>query len=186
MRPSTIVLSVISVVCPASLAKSPVSTTTDVFYWPPLAPEPSVLARISHDPITSSKPELISYSPPNPTSSENKKTQSPIDQDTVQIGLYIPTAKSKRWVGTLTSLSALSGSREHKSILRLHLNPSNEIYHVSLIPSSTLTVSSTSTGPIVELVPSEPGPRPHLNQPIVVSPDGAGPEEVSEKTLFQK
>ena len=77
---------------------------------------------------------------------------------------------------------------DSKPTVQLHLGPRNEFYHVSVKLSSSLSseTSAAESEPVVELVPSTAGPRPHLNRPIVVSPDGQGPQEVVEKTLFQK
>lgn len=103
----------------------------------------------------------------------------------VRIGLYTSTsANPSQWIGTLTSRAVLS--KIAANVIRLHLDSSNEIYHVSLTPASASTASSASPGPVIELVASDAGPRPHLNRPIVLSPDGGNPDEAAEKTLFQK
>lgn len=153
------------------------SITTDLFYWPLSAPKPALLARIAYDP-TSLKPELLSYTPP-PVSEDLP------DNQIVRVGLYTSTpASPNQWVGSLTSLAAL---REHDApILQLHLGPSKEVYHVSVMSANVSTTSPSSSSPIVELVGPETGPRPHLNRPVVVGPDGANPDEPVEKTFFQK
>ncbi|PLB50529.1 hypothetical protein P170DRAFT_445814 [Aspergillus steynii IBT 23096] len=181
MRSSTILLSVILVICSGCLASHSL-VTADVFYWPVSSLEPSILARISYDPATTSTPDLVSYTPPSPTNDAEV-------QDLVRVGLFKSTlTHSNQWIGTLTSLSVLSKARNPQAVIRLHLDSSNEIYHVSLTPksTSTSTASSSSSGPIIELVTSDAGPRPHLNRPIIVSPDGGNPEDAVEKTLFQK
>ncbi|KAK1141427.1 hypothetical protein N8T08_009099 [Aspergillus melleus] len=176
MRSSIIIFSVVLAICSGCLASS--SFTTDIFYWPLSSPEPSLLACISYDPAIISTPDLVSYHPPSPTNDAE-------DQDMVRIGLYTSTsANPSQWIGTLTSRAVLS--KIAANVIRLHLDSSNEIYHVSLTPTSASTASSASPGPVIELVASDAGPRPHLNRPIVLSPDGGNPDEAAEKTLFQK
>ncbi|KAL4987144.1 hypothetical protein BDW68DRAFT_178092 [Aspergillus falconensis] len=158
----------------SSPALSSYSPQLEILYWPVANPEPSALAHVSYDPA-SLKSELIDYSPPTDSS-----------HDLARVGFYVATLTDpKQWVGTLISPSALMGDdSSQKPTLRLHISLSNEIYHVSL--GSTAASSTSSSGSIgIELVADELGPSPHLNRPIVVSPDGKNPEE-PEKTLFQK
>jgi hypothetical protein len=138
-------------------------TTTDIFYWPIGAASPSVLARVTFDPTTLTS-SVTSYNTPDST------------DDLVRIGLY--TASSKQWVGSLASLSSLT-DKSQQPTFRLHLGPTNEVYHVSL-------ASSTATSAQAELVLSEAGAQPHLNRPVVVSPDGTDAEAVEEKSMLQK
>ncbi|KAL2836046.1 hypothetical protein BJY01DRAFT_222582 [Aspergillus pseudoustus] len=150
----------------------------EILYWPVSNPQPSVLAQVSYDP-TSLRSDLIDFTPPGAADTS---------EDLVRVGFYIPTPTNpKQWVGTLTSFAALHGDNAQKPTLRLHISPSNEVYSVSLAsdPSSTFS-SSSSPNLHLEIVTDELGPRPHLNRPIVVGPDGKSPEEVPEKTLFQK
>ncbi|OOQ85784.1 hypothetical protein PEBR_23817 [Penicillium brasilianum] len=148
-------------------------SSTDIFYWPVGASQPSVLARVAYDP-TSLKSNVLAYNPPNPNQAD----------DLVRLGLYTATSTNpKQWTGSLVSLSSLAGA-EHPPTLRLHLGPASEVYHVSL---AAFEPASAKTGePRVELVASETGTQPHLNRPVVVGPDGGNAEEVPEKTLFQK
>ncbi|KAL4994812.1 hypothetical protein BDV10DRAFT_144181 [Aspergillus recurvatus] len=159
----------------SSPALSSYSPQLEILYWPIANPEPSALAHVSYDPASLNS-ELIDYSPPTDPS-----------HDLARVGFYVATLTDpKQWVGTLISSSALMGDDStQKPTLRLHVSPSNEIYHVSL--GSTAATSTSSSGSIeIELVADELGPSPHLNRPIVVGPDGKNPEEQPEKTLFQK
>lgn len=186
MRLQTAILyTVVSLLIPLAVASSPssssaLSASAIVLYWPVTSPQPTILSRVSYDP-TSLKSNVLSYDPPNNIAEHN-------DDDLVRIGLFTSTpTNSKQWVGSLTSLSSLTSNGDHKQTLRLLLGPSNEIYHVSLSLTSSSSPSNTSTTyPDVELVPGESGPRPYLNRPVVVGPDGKGTEEAVEKTLFQK
>ncbi|PKX99905.1 hypothetical protein P168DRAFT_245051 [Aspergillus campestris IBT 28561] len=162
--------------------------STDILYWPVAGvSEPSTLARISYD-SSSLKSDLISYSPPQKSLSADSDSE-----ELVRVGLYASTpANGKQWVGTITSLSSLAPKQEQgqgqgQLALRLYVSPSNEIYHVSLAPASgPAAASTTADGPTIEVVPAETGPQPHLNRPVVLSEDGQNPEEVVEKTMFQK
>jgi hypothetical protein len=162
----------------SSVALASYAPQLEILYWPVSNPQPSVLAHVSYDPA-SLKSDLIDYTPPNAVETS---------EDLVRVGFYISTPSNpKQWVGTLTSLAALRGVNVHKPTLRLHISPSNEVYSVSLASDSSVTASSSSVDNLhLQLVTDELGPRPLLNRPIVVGPDGKNPEEVPEKTLFQK
>ncbi|RDW67099.1 uncharacterized protein DSM5745_08965 [Aspergillus mulundensis] len=151
------------------------SPQLEILYWHLDQAEPLVLAHVSYDTATL-KSDLIDYSPP-PTE---------LSQGIARVGFYAATStNSRQWVGTLVSPSALTGLvASQKPILRLHVSPSNEIYHVSLDSTSVSTSSLHSI--LVELVADELGPSPHLNRPIVVGRDGKNSEEQPEKTMFQK
>jgi hypothetical protein len=118
------------------------------------------------------KSDVLSYTPP--------KNQ---DGGLVRIGLYTTTpTNTKQWVGSLVSLSALTGNEQ--PTIRLHLGPANEVYHVSLAASSA--AQSSATGLQVDLAANEVGVQPHLNRPVVVNPDGGNAEEPEEKSLLQR
>ncbi|CAG7946868.1 unnamed protein product [Penicillium salamii] len=132
---------------------------TDILYWP-LGSEPSLLARVSYDP-TSLRSD-VAFHPPA------------LKEDLVRIGIY---TSATQWVGSLVSASSLIGN----PTFRLHLDSAHQVYHVSLSAESATAATAQ-----VELVFGEPGTQPHLNRPIVVSPDGTNPEQPEEKTLLQK
>ncbi|OJJ84891.1 uncharacterized protein ASPGLDRAFT_66355 [Aspergillus glaucus CBS 516.65] len=184
---SPIILPILSsLVLFVAAASSSEQAATDILYWPVASHQPSTLGRVSYDP-TSLESNVLSYSPP---AASRKTTDAEDHTDKlVRVGLYTSTpANPKQWVGTLTSLSSLTGVGDAKPTIQLHLGPSNEVYRVSLRLSSSSSSSDATEGikPGVELVRTESGPRPHLNRPIVISPDGQGPQEVVEKTFFQK
>jgi hypothetical protein len=132
----------------------------------------------------------LSYTPPLPSANAQD------DGDLIRVGLYIAShADPKHWVGSLTSRSSFTASIP---TLTLFLGPHNEVHHVSLSFAS-LPTSPPGAGKLsrrskagsasqldVKFVVPSPGPNPSLNSPIVLSADGTGPEEVVEKTLFQK
>lgn len=154
------------------------NVSTDLFYWPVGASQPSVLARVTYDPASLSS-ETVSYHPPADDARDSL----------VRVGLYTTTpTNSKQWIGSLVSSSSLKTGEGHRPTFRLHLGPANEVYHVSLAASSVLDTKSQAkaAGPQVELVASTPGTQPHLNRPVVIRPDGQNTEEVVEKSFLQK
>lgn len=146
--------------------------SADLLAWPLAAPSPSPLARISYDPAARTA-QLLSY-------------QAPSDDGTlIRIGVASSTGRNPNlWAASLTSPASLTPSKDRLPLLRLHLGPEGEVYHVSVSVDSRNATDSTSPG--VELVQREAGPRPQLNRPVVLGPDGKNPEEAVEKTFFQK
>ncbi|OGM40396.1 hypothetical protein ABOM_010807 [Aspergillus bombycis] len=182
MRLFTVVFSVLSTINSYAQATTPDSSqriSTDIFYWPITSSEPSVFARVSYDP-NSLESNVISYSPPITVQTESSSL--------VRVGLYTSNGiDPKQWTGTLTSWSAIAGSDGQRPMLQLYLDSSNKVYFVALTLSLLeSTTASNTTSPIMKLIPLEAGPRPHLNRPVVVTPDGTIPEDVVEKTFFQK
>ncbi|KAF7591748.1 hypothetical protein BBP40_001128 [Aspergillus hancockii] len=181
MRPLSVIVPILSAMTSYSQATALSSSqpiSTDILYWPITSSKPSILARVSYDP-SSLESNVISFSPPNTVQDKS--------QSLVRVGLYTSSGPDpKQWTGTLTSWTAIVGGDGQEPVFQLYLDSANQVYHVTLMPSSDPTIVSTSTSPNVELVPVEAGPRPRLNRPVVVGPDGTNPEEVIEKTFFQK
>lgn len=149
--------------------------STDLFYWPLGVSQPSVLARITYDPASSSS-QMVSYHPPTDDARDSL----------IRVGLYTTTPTNpKQWVGSLVSSSSLAGE-DCRPTFRLHLGPADEVYHVSLAASSDTDAQVKADGPQVELVSSIPGSQPRLNRPVVSRPDGQNTEEVVEKSFLQK
>lgn len=183
---SVVILFLVGFIAAATAATSSSSSASgatfpasaEVFYWPLAALEPSLLARISYDPSTLDS-QVVSYTPPDAAKTKGEA------HDLVRIGLFVaaPAKNEKRWVGSLTSWSSLVAVDNHETpSLLFHLGPSEELYHVSLSRSSTPSSASV----VVDFARCEPGPRAQLNRPVVLSPDGKGPEEVPEKSFLQK
>lgn len=159
----------LSLLSALAAASSPLST--DIFYWSLSAAQPSRLAQVTYDPSTLQS-TITAYSPPSDVDANN---------DLLRVGLY---TSGKQWVGSLSSFAQLSPAHS-KPTLILHLGPDNEPYHVSLSPSAS---SKQQEQPDVVVVRPDPvaTPRPQLNKPKLVTPGSRGPEEVEEKTLFQR
>lgn len=149
--------------------------SADLLAWPLSSPQPSPLARISYDPA-SRQSSLDSYHPPSDDGSLIRLVLAASSSSSSD-------AKSIPWAASLTSPASLTTSEDRRPLLRLHLGPAGEVFHVSVSASDNANGTET---PAVELVGNEPGPRPQLNRPVVLGPDGKTPEEVVEKTFFQK
>lgn len=151
--------------------------SADIYHWAINVPQPSLLAKIAYNPDTLES-NVLSYTPP---------TVEGGDKDLkYRIGFYTTAADgSKQWVGSLVSQSAWTSTTSANS-LQLYLSGSqqHELYHVSLSKKDNAEEFQHSIG--VELVYPSAGALPELNKPIVVSPDGTGPQEEVEKTFFQK
>ncbi|EED18379.1 conserved hypothetical protein [Talaromyces stipitatus ATCC 10500] len=150
--------------------------SVEVYHWAVNVPQPSLLAKIAYNPDTLES-KVLSYTPPT---IENTGGNGPH----YRIGFYTTAADgSKQWVGSLVSQSALT--TQHNT-LQLYLSGSqqHDLYHVSLHKGYNADQSSDSVA--VELIYPEAGAMPELNKPIVVNPDGTGPQEEVEKTFFQK
>lgn len=149
--------------------------SADLLAWPLSSPQPSTLAHVSYDPA-SRQSSVVSYHPPAD------------DGSLIRIGLAAPSssttdANSNPWTASLTSPESLTANKDRRPLLRLHLGPAGEVFHVSISVDANLNGTDS---PAVELVGNEPGPRPQLNRPVVLGPDGKTPDEVVEKTFFQK
>jgi hypothetical protein len=157
--------------------------SADIYHWALNLPQPSLLAKIAYNPETLES-KVLSYTPPSPSANDGETEKS------YRIGFFTSAAGgSKQWVGSLVSQSALTTQNNNNNInnnvLQLYLSASqqHDLYHVSLT-KGTSDESSELIG--VELIYPDAGALPELNKPVVVSPDGTNPEEVVEKTFFQK
>lgn len=179
-RISLSIFSLLTTFVVATSSQQPLAKT-DILYWPVASPQPSLLARVSYN-STSLQSDVLSYSPPPAPS--HGQSQS---DDLVRVGLHTSTlVDPKHWIGILTSLDSLTATGDNKPAIQLHLGPSNEVYHVSVVRSTSAKDPTTETTPDIELVLPETGPSPHVNRPVVDSPDGQAPQGLVEKTFFQK
>ncbi|KAL1979908.1 hypothetical protein VTN96DRAFT_4993 [Rasamsonia emersonii] len=185
MRFSVFIFSSLLSITAAVAQSTTLPASADVFFWPVASPQPSLLAQVAYDPSTL-ETSVLSYNPPEDAN------RTPVGGDggaenLIRIGFFVPTpSNSKQWVGSLISRSSLAGEvitdDQSRPKLLLHLSPANELYHVSF----TLPSNHSSSMLDVDLVHADAGPRPHLNKPVVLGPDGKDKEEVAEKTFFQK
>ncbi|KAI9672037.1 MAG: hypothetical protein M1829_004581 [Trizodia sp. TS-e1964] len=150
-------------------AKDPTSSIT-IYQWPlsEASIAPTSLAEIQYNPRTL-EAQVVKYSPSTKESA-----------DLVRIGLYDKTTKS--WTGILTSAESLEPNYIPSIIL--YLDDSDRVWAIDFRSSP-----GGKTDPLdfsVTLATANPGPKPHLNRPVVLTAEGKLPEVVPEKTLFQK
>ncbi|KAI9820329.1 MAG: hypothetical protein M1827_005951 [Pycnora praestabilis] len=156
--------------------------TTTVYYWPLASPSPLALAQVKYNAETL-ETGIAAY-PSLPY------VKSPPPNDLVRIGLY--DSSTKVWRGSVTA--AESFKEGYQGLITLHLDNEGGVRHVGYRASR-----KPRDGPVekgkgsgkeqvlkVEVMKPVPGPQPHLNRPVVLSPDGKVPEKEVEKTLFQK
>ncbi|KLJ07923.1 hypothetical protein EMPG_16604 [Blastomyces silverae] len=207
-------LSLLSLSALSSASASAAPLSADIFYWPlsstSSSSNPLPLAQISYDPSTLQS-TINSYTPPPPQPlNDADKTIDKQADHLLRIGLYTDP-NNRQWVGTLSPLSLFTTTattttpQPQPLTLTLHLDQNNHVYHAALSssffaspppaaasPASKKSKSSSgqeaaAAPPLrVEFVRSNPSPSPHLNRAVVLSPDGTAPEEVVEKSLFQK
>jgi len=147
-----------------------------VWSWP-MNGSPQPLAGISIDSTTSAA-TVEKYTPPDTLDNS---------ESSVRIGLYDPATSA--WRGIVTSSTSFSPANQPKLVL--HMDNTKEIYHVGFEASPRAaqganTQSGSDPTLAIEIIRTKPGPKPHLNKPIVLSPDGKLPEKEQEKTLLQK
>lgn len=148
---------------------------TTVYAWP-LSSSPSRLADIEYSPVEQYI-SVLSYTPPSSPSG------------LVGVGLY--NSSTKAWLGS-TVTSAASFAPEYQGTISLHVNAEGEVWRVAFHSSRKSGLSSHNGGhtgndkPNVEILRPASAPQPHLNRPVVLSPEGKVPEKEVEKTFLQK
>jgi hypothetical protein len=98
----------------------------------------------------------------------------------LRIGLE--DAKSKSWRGVVTS--AASFREEYKKKFTIHVDEKGEPYHIGF--NAYVKGQGDEVEVEVEVVKRGAGPKPALNRPIVLNPDGKLDTKEPEKTFLQK
>merc|ERR1711939_107989 len=151
--------------------------TVDIFAWPNSAPQSATLdvyAKISYN---STVATVDSYQP----------SAALAEGDVTRVAFKHPS--SGTWSGVSTAASNFAAGKDKK--LQLHLNANGDLYHIGFKASDVggshgKTKESKKGDLSVEIVPVNKGPSPALNKPIVVNQDGSTPDQVEEKSFFQK
>lgn len=181
-------LGLLSIVVSLAAAQTSVDRTVKIYAWPISSPKPQELAQISYGSnVASSKASISKYSAPKIDSGVGAT------DELVRVGLYDPT--TNEWHGIVTSVQNFDPKYQQK--ISLHVDLDHNPWHVGLTaytkPTSTQKVRRE--GQDIELVPQAvaeivlpvPAPTPHLNKPVVLSPDGKVETEAKdEKTFLQK
>ncbi len=164
----------------ASLALSkpedPGSLRRTTVYARRLSSTPSRLAEIEYSPV-GDHARILSYTPPASSSK--------------LVGLGFYDFSTKTWLGS-TSTSAASFQPEFKGTISLHVSAEGEVWRVAFHSSSPSLKINHYDGeegtdwPMVEILRPAPAPQPHLNKPVMLSPDGKVPEKEVERSFLQK
>ena len=151
-----------------------------VYVWPLTSPSPTPLATVAYNPHTL-EASTKKYTPPKIAQAAAGSSDDDDDGQLTRVGLYSPS--TKKWSGVLTDASAFKTDLQRT--LALHLDRKGEVWHVGFHASSA--PASTGQEEVqVRLMTATPGPNPFVNKPMLVDSEGKQPEEVVEKTLFQK
>ena len=178
MRGIASITLLLSAVCVAFAAET--QKTVDVFAWPFSSAKPQQFAKVSYRyPSLNATVQLHSL----PKTSDN--------QELVRIGFYRST---DAWSGIATSAQSFGTDREKR--LRLIVDSDGDPYHIGFSgmpissPADRQGYSNVGDGNpdqvLVEVVRQSPGPLPHLNKPVVLSPEGKVEDKEPEKSFFQK
>lgn len=181
MQLFTSLLVLLGALTTVSGAVDPVSVrSTTVYAWPLSSSSPSKLAEIEYNPAERST-SVLSYSPPKIPSSSSKEL--------VRIGVY--NSSTKAWLGS-TVTSAASFEPDFQGTIRLHVDAEGEVWRAAFHSARRITPSDQDSrnaeiGKLrVEVLRPVPAPQPHLNKPVVLSPDGKVPEVEVERSFLQK
>lgn len=150
--------------------------TTNIFAWPLTNPQPTTLAKITHN---TTHATVNAYTPPKLSPSDSL----------VRIGFHPNPADKTSWTGVATSASNFADDNRQK-VLSLHLNHAGVVSHVSFKTGKGRSPAqggkSKDGGLVVEVVRIAAGPQPVLNKPVVLRDDGKVEGEEGEKSFFQK
>lgn len=168
-------------------AQSVTNQKITVFAWPMDASRPQELGTFTYSTGTTPASSLTSYKPPNVPIKAGE--EAPL----VRVGLQDP--KTKEWRGVVTSANGFGSNFQQK--ISLHVDLEHQPWHVGFSaypkPSPTKRVRRRGEEPevvpqvVTEVITPEPAPTPHLNRPVVVSPEGkVEGKDQEEKTFLQK
>ncbi|KAI9757297.1 MAG: hypothetical protein M4579_003508 [Chaenotheca gracillima] len=172
---------------------APALSTSTLTLWPLNKPAPIPWLKVIYNPLTLttiSTTTLLDPTSiiPNP-SSPNEASDS--SENLLRVGLAPSekhSAASTPWrSGVLATTEAFLKSDEFEKIVTLHLDGKGpEAYGVGFRTWRPTAAGTGQGGVRVEVSQMKSGPSPHLNKPVVLSPDGKGPVVEEEKTFFQK
>ena len=127
--------------------------------------------QIEYD-ASKSTASVISYSPPTSFTSSLPY---------LRIGLSDP--ETGHWRGIVTDAATFTDQYKKKFVL--HLDDSGAVYHIGLT-TDIRTKSKEEDEVEVELVQRRAGPKPVLNAPVALTPEGKLGGQEPEKTFLQK
>ena len=177
----------------------PATHTATIHYQPLESPTPLPLAILTYKPSHPHTYTVQSFTPPSISPSSSSSSYSFSVDDLIRIGTLNSTSNNLSSRTTLTALSSFEPSLH--GVFYAYLDPANgDVWSVSYRASSaqplaSIEASSPGDGaagdgkkrlPDLRILERAPAPRPVLNRPVVLSPDGKMEGEVVEKTFLQK
>lgn len=180
-----VLLSVVSILVAAQGTAQKVT----IYSWPMSASKPSELAQLEYsEASTGFRSSISNFSPPTLASEGAPSTT----KELVRIGLYDPATKG--WQGVVTAANSFDPKYQQK--ITLHMDPDHQPWHIGFSaytkPSPTQKMRRKGEEPevipqvISEVIIPSPAPTPHLNKPVVLSPEGKVDDKPEEKTFLQK
>lgn len=168
-------------------AQSVVDQKVTVFAWPMDASKPQEVGTFIYSTGTTPHSSLTGYKAPSIPAQEGQEPAL------VRVGLQDPM--TKEWRGVVTSANSFDTKFQQK--ISLHVDLEHQPWHVGFTaypkPGPTKKLRRRGEEPevvpqvVTEVITPEPAPTPHLNRPVVLSPEGKteGKEE-EQKTFLQK
>jgi hypothetical protein len=158
---------------PVVAASSSLTLYTSPYAAPSTTSSQTPLAQISYD-ASAATASLISYTPPAQSSSA--------ETSFLRVGFTDP--KTGYWRGIVTDAASLTN--QYKKNILVHVDERGEVYHIGMSTGARTNSASGEDDVHVELVQRRAGPRPVLNQPIVLNAEGKLDGKEPEKTFLQK
>jgi len=131
------------------------------------------LAEIKYNPSTLDA-EIVSYSPP----------ALPTDSELVRVGVY--DAATGRWKSSTSMTAAESFAKGYRPTIVLSLDAQGGVLGVACKSGKIDAGESRDFAPRVKVLKTVKGQQPHLNRPVVLSPEGKVAVPEVEKTMLQK
>ncbi|KAH7413146.1 hypothetical protein BKA64DRAFT_660370 [Cadophora sp. MPI-SDFR-AT-0126] len=172
-------LGVLLAICASALAISSELIDSTTVYIQPLNSKsaPVSLAEIKFNPSTLSS-EIISYESPLFDDEED------LSSKLLRVGIYDPASAS--WKSSTSTTSVETFAKGYAPTIVLNLDAQGGVIGVSCKSSSIDAGQTRDFGPKVKVVKMKEGPKPFLNRPVVLNPEGKVEEIPTEKTLLQK
>lgn len=143
--------------------------TVDVFAWPLSSTQAQPLASISYNAANAT---VLKYTPP----------AIPTGEDVVRIGFY----GLGSWSGVATAASNLVPDKGKR--VQLYINTNGELFHIGFkaLDQTSSKAGKSKDGLEVEVIPTQKGPAPVVNKPVVLNSEGQVEQKEPEKTFLQK
>lgn len=183
-----IAASIIHLVFASDTVDAALSHSAKVYTWPLDAASPSPYLDIHYNPSTHQTTISKSHSPSRGAADDGSRRSG--SSNLLRFGLWNPTTQA--WRGMVTAAPALEEGCTRT--VSLHLDAQGNAVHLGLSASklgerrvsSRAGAEGHDSRVRVQLVRASPGPRPVLNEPVVLDAQGKMPEKEVEKSFLQR